>query len=75
MRLHRAVEALSGLLRISEHFACRVVRHPQHSTQSRGGKVLDLEEAKLRRYLGEITTEQISWGRRMASHLLPREGG
>jgi hypothetical protein len=47
----------------------------QHrSTQRHGGKVVDLEEAKLRRRLREIAAEHIRWGRRMAYRLLRREG-
>jgi hypothetical protein len=39
----------------------------QHrSTQRHGGKVMDLEEAKLRRRLREIAADHIRWGRRMA---------
>jgi hypothetical protein len=40
--------ALLARFRVSERFACRVVG--QHrSTQRHGGKVVDIEEAKLRR--------------------------
>ncbi len=47
----------------------------QHrSTQRHPGKVVDLEEAKLRRRLREIAAEHIRWGRRMAYRLLRREG-
>ena len=47
----------------------------QHrSTQRHGGKVVDIEEAKLRQRLREIATEHIRWGRRMAYRLLRREG-
>jgi hypothetical protein len=47
----------------------------QHrSTQRHGGKVVDLEEAKLRHRLREIAAEHIRWGRRMAYRLLQREG-
>ncbi len=47
----------------------------QHrSTQRHRGKVVDLEEAKLRRRLCEIAAEHIRWGRRMAYRLLRREG-
>ncbi len=47
----------------------------QHrSTQRHGGKVVDQEEAKLRRRLREIAAEHIRWGRRMAYRLLRREG-
>jgi transposase InsO family protein len=47
----------------------------QHrSTQRHGGKVVDLEETKLRHRLREIAAEHIRWGRRMAYRLLRREG-
>lgn len=47
----------------------------QHrSTQRHGGRVVDIEEAKLRRRLQEIAAEHIRWGRRMAYRLLRREG-
>jgi len=47
----------------------------QHrSTQRHSGKVVDLEEAKLRHRLREIAAEHIRWGRRMAYRLLRREG-
>jgi putative transposase len=47
----------------------------QHrSTQRHSGKVVDLEEAKLRHRLREIASEHIRWGRRMAYRLLRREG-
>jgi putative transposase len=47
----------------------------QHrSTQRHAGKVVDLEEAKLRHRLREIAAEHIRWGRRMAYRLLRREG-
>jgi hypothetical protein len=47
----------------------------QHrSTQRHGGKVIDLEETKLRHRLREIAAEHIRWGRRMAYRLLRREG-
>jgi hypothetical protein len=65
--------ALLARFRVSERFACRVVG--QHrSTQRHGGKVVDIEEAKLRRRLREIAAEHIRWGRRMAYRLLRREG-
>jgi len=52
---------------------CRVVG--QHrSSQRHVGKVVDLEEAKLRHRLREIAAERIRWGRRMAHRLLRREG-
>jgi putative transposase len=44
------------------------------STQRHGGKVLDIEEAKLRQRLQEIAAEHIRWGRRVAYRLLRREG-
>jgi hypothetical protein len=47
----------------------------QHrSTQRHAGKVVDIEEAKLRHRLREIAAEHIRWGRRMAYRLLLREG-
>ena len=47
----------------------------QHrSTQRHGGKVVSIEEAKLRHRLREIAAEHIRWGRRMAYRLLRREG-
>ncbi len=47
----------------------------QHrSTQRHNGKIVDMEEAKLRRRLREIAAEHISMGRRMAYRLLRREG-
>ena len=47
----------------------------QHrSTQRHGGKVVDIEEAKLRQRLRQIAAEHIRWGRRMAHRLLRREG-
>ena len=47
----------------------------QHrSTQRHAGKVVDIEEAKLRYRLREIAAEHIHWGRRMAYLLLRREG-
>ena len=61
------------MFRVSQRFACRVVG--QHrSTQRHGGRVVDIEEAKLRRRLREIAAEHIRWGRRMAYRLLRREG-
>ena len=61
------------MFRVSERFACRVVG--QHrSTQRHAGKVVDIEEAKLRRRLREIAAEHIRWGRRMAYRVLRREG-
>ena len=60
---------MHALFRVSERFACRVVG--QHrSTQRHGGKVVDIEEAKLRRRLREIAAEHIRWGWRMAHRLL-----
>ncbi len=65
--------ALLVRFRVSKRFACRVVG--QHrSTQRNGGKVVDIEESKLRRRLREIAAEHIRWGRRMAYRLLRREG-
>ncbi|QNI69437.1 transposase [Cyanobium sp. NS01] len=47
----------------------------QHrSTQRHGGKVVSIEEAKLRQRLREIAADHIRWGRRMAYRLLRREG-
>jgi transposase InsO family protein len=47
----------------------------QHrSTQRHAGKVVDIEEAKLRHRLREIAAEHICWGRRMACRLLRQEG-
>ncbi|QNG27089.1 transposase [Synechococcus sp. HK01-R] len=61
------------MFRVSERLACRVVG--QHcSTQRHAIKVVDIEEAKLRRGLREIAAEHIRWGRRMAYRLLRREG-
>ena len=61
------------MFRVSERLACRVVgQHP--STQRHATKVVDIEEAKLRRRLREIAAEHIRWGRRMAYRLLRREG-
>ena len=61
------------MFRVSERFACRVVG--QHrSTQRHAGKVVDIEEIKLRHRLREIAAEHIRWGRRMACGLLRREG-
>ena len=65
--------ALRSLFRVSEGFACRVVGQ-NISTQRHGGKVVDLEEVKLRRRLREIAGEHIRWGRRMAHRVLQREG-
>ena len=72
-RRRRAVTVLQERYRASERLVCRVVG--QHrSTQRQGGKVIDLEEAKLRHRLREIAAEHIRWGRRMAYRLLRREG-
>ncbi len=47
----------------------------QHrSTQRHRGKIVDIEEVKLRRRLREIAAEYIRWGRRMAYRLLRPEG-
>jgi transposase InsO family protein len=65
--------ALQERCRASERFVCRLVA--QHrSTHRHGGKVIDLEEVKLRHRLREIADEHIRWGRRMAFRLLRREG-
>ena len=57
---------------VSERFACRVVG--QHrSTQRHSIKVVDFEEAKLRRRLRENAAEHIRGARRMAFRLLKRE--
>jgi transposase InsO family protein len=59
--------------RASERLVCRVVG--QHrSTQRHNGKVVSIEETKLRHRLREIAAEHIRWGRRMAYRLLRREG-
>lgn len=61
------------MFRVSERFACRVVG--QHrSTQRHSIKVVDIEEAKLRRRLREFAAEHIRWGRRMGYLLLRRKG-
>ena len=58
---------------VLERFACRVVG--QHrSTQRHSIKVVDIEEAKLRRRLREFAAEPIRWGRRMGYLLLRRKG-
>ena len=44
------------------------------STQRHPGKVVSIEEGKLRCRLREIAAEYIRWGRRMAYRLLSREG-
>jgi hypothetical protein len=72
-RRRRAVTVLQERYRASERQTCRVVG--QHrSTQRHAGKVVDIEEAKLRHRLREIAAEHIRWGRRMAYRLLRREG-
>jgi putative transposase len=72
-RCDRAVVILQEHYRASERKVCRVVG--QHrSTQRQSGKVVDLEEAKLRHRLREIAADHIRWGRRMAYRLLRREG-
>jgi putative transposase len=64
---------LRARFRVSERLACRVVG--QHrSTHRHGGKVIDLEDVKLRHRLREIAADHIRWGRRMAYRLLRREG-
>ncbi|MCX5958059.1 MAG: IS3 family transposase [Cyanobacteria bacterium] len=72
-RCDRAVAVLQERYRASERLACRVVG--QHrSTQRHAGKVVDIEEGKLRNRLREIAADHIRWGRRMAYRLLRREG-
>jgi len=72
-RRRRAVTVVQERYRASERLSCRVVG--QHrSTQRHGGKVVDLEETKLRQRLREIAAEHIRWCRRMAYRLLRREG-
>ncbi len=69
----QAVEALRARFRASGRFACGVVG--QHrSTQRHDGKVVGIEEVKLRRRLREIAAEHIRWGWRMAYRMLRREG-
>ena len=46
----------------------------QRSTQRHAGKVVAIEEAKLRHRLHQIASEHIRWGRRMDYPLLRREG-
>jgi transposase InsO family protein len=47
----------------------------QHrSAQRHSGKLVLIEEGKLRQRLREIAAEHIGWGRRMAYPLLKREG-
>jgi len=75
------VTVLQEHYRASERLVCRVVG--QHrSTQRHGGKVVDIEEAKLRHRLREIAAAQLSapldathirWGRRMGYRLLRPE--
>ena len=61
------------MFQVSERFACRVM--DQHrSTQRYPTKVVDIEEAKLRRRHREITAEQTRWSRRMVYRVLRREG-
>jgi len=50
------------------------VVNQHHSSQRHVGKVVDLEEAKLKHRLREIAAERNRWGRRMAHRLLRREG-
>jgi hypothetical protein len=60
--------------RPSKRLLCRVVgQHP--STQRHRGKVVAIEQAKLRHRLREIAADRIRWGRRMAYRFLKREGG
>ncbi len=61
------------MFRVSERFACRVVGQDR-STQRHSIKIVDIEEAKLRRRLREIAAEHIRWGLRMAYRVLRREG-
>jgi putative transposase len=80
--VRRAVVVLRVRYRASERLVCRVVG--QHrSTQRYSGKVVSIEEAKLRHRLREIASDlqsapcgatHIRWGRRMAYRLLRREG-
>jgi len=56
----------------SERLVCRVAG-PHSSTQLHGGKVIDLEESKLRRRPLRIAAGHIRWDSRMAYRLL-REG-
>ena len=71
-RRRRAVTVLQERYRASERLVCRVVG--QHrSTQRHPGKVVSIEEAKLRQRLREIAADHIRWGRRMAYRLLRRE--
>ena len=75
------VTVLQEHYRASQRLVCRVVG--QHrSTQRHGGKVVDIEEAKLRHRLREIAAAQLSapldathirWGRRMGYRLLRPE--
>ncbi len=68
-----AVEVLRARFRVSERLACRVVG--QHrSTHRHGGKVIELEEVKLRHRLRQIAADHIRWGRRMTYRLLRRKG-
>jgi putative transposase len=81
-RRRRAVAVLRERYRASERHVCRVVGE-HRSTQRHGGKVVDIEQAKLRHRLREIAAARqsspcgathIRWGRRMAYRLLRREG-
>jgi putative transposase len=45
----------------------------QRTSQRHVGKVVDLEEAKLKHRLREIVSEHIRWGRRKAHRLLRRD--
>lgn len=72
-RRRRAVTILQDRYRASERLVCRV--EGQHrNTQRQGGKVIDLEEAKLRNRLREIASEHIRRVRRMSCRFLRREG-
>jgi putative transposase len=72
-RRRRAVNVLQDRYRASQRLVCRVAE--QHrSTLRHAGKVVDIEENKLRQRLWEIAAGHIRWGRRMAHRLLRREG-
>jgi hypothetical protein len=69
----RAVNVLQERYRASQRTICRLVG--QHrSSQRHVGKVIDLEEAKLRHPLHAIAAEHNRWGRRMVHRLQRREG-
>jgi len=72
-RRRRAVVVLEKRYLASERQVCRVVG--QHrNTQRHCGKVVSIEEAKLRHRLREIAADHIRWFRRMAYRLLRRKG-